>query len=60
MPYNVSTYRILYMYPSDEACPGSPLPLAVHNWLRETIGHATLDSESNTTSVEDNVISDGR
>ncbi|KAL5268466.1 hypothetical protein ACHWQZ_G002364 [Mnemiopsis leidyi] len=47
-------------YRKDEVSPSSPIPRDVHNWLRETISHARLDSESNTTSVEDNVKSDGR
>ena len=32
----------------------------INNWLRDTINHARIDSDSNTTSVEDNVKSDGR
>ena len=49
-----------FTFSSEEAAPSSPIPRDVHNWLRETINHARLDSGSNTTSVEDNVRSDGR
>eukprot|EP00116_Pleurobrachia_bachei_P014382 sb/3474644/ len=45
---------------SEEAAPSSPVPRNVQDWLRETIHHGRIDSESNTTSVEDNLKSDGR